>query len=119
MEEVKLMTRLHKTRVIIIKYLFVCFRMVGSCCTENPCGCEGDGLKLFVLIGYRYGLIDYMLWGKVFFRVLFCFNQLPYILIDYKGLRGSFSSIFNRLYLCFNRLHLCFNRLLISDFGFG
>ena len=48
------------------------------------------GLKLFVLIGYRYGLIDYMLWGKVFFRVLFCFNQLPYILIDYKGLRGSF-----------------------------
>ena len=41
-----------------------------------------------------------------FVLISFCFNRLLNILIDYHGLRGSFSSIINRLCLCFNRLHI-------------
>ena len=39
---------------------------------------------------------------------VFCFNRLPYILIDYKGLRGSFSIIFNRLLHHFNQTFINF-----------
>lgn len=76
MEEVKLMTRLHKTRVIIIKYLFVCFRMVGSCCTENPCGCEGDeGI-------YYYLSIVCFIYVSIFH---------PSIIVSYSGCSLSWS----------------------------
>ena len=51
-------------------------------------------------------LIDYMLWFMVSFGFVFYFNWLPYILNDFKGLRGSFSGIFNWLCLHFNWLHI-------------
>ena len=74
------------------------------------------GLKLFlslcyVVIDYGFILIDYMLWCMASFGFMFYFNLLFYILIDYKGLRWSFTGIFNQL-------RLRFNRLLISTFGF-
>ena len=50
-------------------------------------------------------------WLHAILGFVFCFNRLPYILIDYKSLRGSFSSIFNWL-------HLRFNQLAISAFWF-
>ena len=75
------------------------------------------GLKLFLVlssfvIDYYLVLIDYMVWFMASFGFVFYFNWLPYVLIDYKGLMGSFLGIFNQL-------HLRFNRLLIPTFDFG
>jgi len=74
------------------------------------------GLKLFlvfcfVVIDYSFILIDYMLWFLAFFGFVFFFNRLFYVLLYYKGLKESFTGIFNRL-------HLHFNWILLSTFGF-
>ena len=58
----------------------------------------------------QFNRLHVVVYGFFWLYVLFC--RLLYILIDYKGLRGSFIGIFNRL-------HLCFNQLLILAFVLG
>ena len=69
------------------------------------------GLKTIHFNRLPICLIHYMPQSKSFICIPFYLNQLPNILFDYHGLRGSFFGIFNRL-----RLH--FNQLLIAAFGF-
>ena len=57
-------------------------------------------LRFYVVIDYHLVLLDYLLWFMACFGFVFYFNQLLYVLIDYKGLGagGGGSIIFNWLH---------------------
>ena len=71
-----------------------------TCFNRLPFSC------LWSLYAKVFVLIDYMHVCLNFIWISFYFNRLHNILINYNGLRGSYSSIFNKLLLHFNRLHI-------------